>query len=30
MARTVNTGARDFKDIIENNDFYVDKTDFIK
>lgn len=30
MARTVAIGKQDFKDIIENNCFYVDKTDFIK
>lgn len=30
MARTVNIGTQDFKDIIENNYFYVDKTNFIK
>lgn len=30
MARTVNIGAQDFGEMIENNDFYIDKTDFIK
>ena len=30
MARTVNIGVQDFSEIIENNDFYIDKTSFIK
>ena len=30
MARTVNIGNQDFKDLRENNDFYIDKTYFIK
>lgn len=30
MARTVGIGIQDFSKIIENNYFYVDKTDFIK
>ena len=30
MARTVAIGNQDFKDIREHNDFYVDKTGFIK
>lgn len=30
MARMVNIGSQDFKDIRENNDFYIDKTDFIR
>ncbi len=30
MARTVSIGNQDFKDIRENNYFYIDKTDFIR
>ena len=30
MARTVAIGNADFEDLITNNDFYVDKTNFIK
>lgn len=30
MARTVSIGEQNFKDLVENNCFYVDKTDFIK
>ena len=30
MGRTVGIGIQDFEDIINNNCFYVDKTDFIK
>ena len=30
MARKVAIGEQDFKDLIENNCFYVDKTNFIK
>ena len=30
MARTVAIGNADFEDLITNNDFYVDKTKFIK
>lgn len=30
MARTVAIGKQNFGDIIENNYFYVDKTEFIK
>ena len=30
MARTVGIGIQDFEKIVENNVFYVDKTDFIK
>lgn len=30
MARTVAIGEQDFKDLVENNCFYVDKTNFIR
>lgn len=30
MARTVGTGHQDFNQLITNNNFYVDKTMFIK
>ncbi len=30
MARTVAIGHQDFKQVIENNYFYIDKTDFIR
>ena len=30
MARTVGIGIQDFRTIIEENCFYVDKTDFIR
>ena len=30
MARTVSIGNQDFEEIISNNYFYIDKTDFIK
>ncbi len=30
MARTVSIGNQDFEEIILNNYFYIDKTDFIK
>lgn len=30
MARTVSIGAQDFEEMITRNNFYVDKTDFIK
>ena len=29
MARTVSIGNQDFEEIILNNYFYIDKTDFI-
>ena len=30
MARTVGIGIQSFREIIENNCFYIDKTDFIR
>ncbi len=30
MARTVGIGVQDFEEIIKNDNFYIDKTDFIK
>ena len=30
MARTVAIGVQDFEELINNNCFYIDKTDFIK
>lgn len=30
MARTVGIGHQDFEEVIEKNNFYVDKTDFIR
>ncbi len=30
MARTVAIGRQDFEKLIKRNNFYVDKTDFIK
>ena len=30
MARTVAIGLQDFKDVIERNCFYIDKTDMIR
>ena len=30
MARTVSIGAQDFAELITKNNFYVDKTNFIK
>lgn len=30
MSRTVGIGIQDFKTIISNNYFYIDKTNFIK
>lgn len=30
MARTVSIGAQDFEELITKNNFYVDKTLFIK
>ncbi|HBA96828.1 MAG TPA: AAA family ATPase, partial [Lachnospiraceae bacterium] len=30
MARTVSIGCQDFRDLIDGNYFYIDKTSFIK